>query len=202
MIKRIQFIILESFLILCLVATTAQSQTAPKIGLRAGVGTDISLGLAYGGGANYLVSFPNYSLELGVILFGGSFEESTVVGIHTYDEKTDLFLFGMMANYLIGYTPNLPGTYFVAGFGLASVGIEWEESSATDVSLGTPLPGGGSMQADDGSGGGTIFNLGVGRTFSGGLDLRVELPVIVSFAAPGEASSVIPTLTVTAGMRF
>ncbi len=107
-----------------------------------------------------------------------------------------------MANYLFNYSPNFPGTYFVTGIGLTSVEIEWEESSATDVSLGTPLPGGGSMQAEDGTVGGTVFNFGVGRTFTGGLDLRVATPIIVTFSAPGDASSVIPTFTLTAGMRF
>lgn len=188
----------------CLSASAAQSQTPPKIGIRAGLGTDISGGIAYGGGVNYLISFPSASLELGVILFGGSFEESTEEGIHIYDEKTDVFLFGVMANYLFNYSPNLPGTYFVAGFGLAAVEIEWEESSATDGSLGTPLPGSvsGSMQAEDGSVGGSVFNLGVGRTFTGGLDVRAEIPVILTFSAPGDATSVIPTFTVTAGLRF
>ncbi|MCH7878528.1 MAG: hypothetical protein IH914_04340 [candidate division Zixibacteria bacterium] len=153
MIKRNPAIILALLTVFYLVAPSAQSQTPPKIGVRAGLGTDISGGLAYGAGVNYLISFPSASLELGVILFGGSFEESTEIGSNIYDEKTDVFLFGVMANYLFNCAPNLPGTYFVAGFGLAAVEIEWEESSATDGSLGTPLPGSvsGSMQAEDGS---------------------------------------------------
>ena len=130
------------------------------------------------------------------------FEESTDEGMHTYDETTDIAVFGVLANYLIGYKPKTSGSFFIAGIGLASVGIEWEERSATDVSLGPLLPGGGSMQSVDGSGGGTVFNLGYGRTFPSGLDLRFELPVIVSFAVPGEASAVIPTFIVTAGLRF
>jgi len=186
----------------CLVVSSAQAQTDPKIGLRAGVGTDINLGLAYGVGANYLLSFPQNSLELGVILFGGSFDETTDEGMHTYDETTDLFVFGLLANYLIGYTPNQPGTFFITGIGLASINMEWEERSKTDESLGTPLPGGGSMQSVDGSAGGTVFNLGFGRSFTNGFDVRAELPVIVSFSAPGEASAVIPSLIVTAGIRF
>jgi len=186
----------------CLVVTSAQAQADPKIGLRAGVGTDINLGLAYGVGANYLLSFPQNSLELGVILFGGSFDETSDEGMHTYDETTDLFVFGLLANYLIGYTPNQPGTFFIAGIGLASISMEWEERSKTDESLGTPLSGGGSMQSVDGSAGGTVFNLGFGRSFTNGFDVRAELPVIVSFSAPGEASAVIPSLIVTAGIRF
>jgi len=186
----------------CLVAFSAQAQTSPKVGIRAGVGTDINLGVAYGVGANYLISLPQNSLELGVVIFGGSFDETTDEGIHTYEETTDIFVFGLLGNYLIDYTPNEPGSFFVVGFGLASINVEWEERSDTDESLGTLLPDGGSMQSDDGSVGGTVFNLGFGMSFTGGFDVRAEVPVIVSFGSPGEASSVIPTLIVTAGLRF
>ncbi len=184
------------------ISSAISAQTSPRIGLRGGVGTDINLGLAYGGGANYLITTPNNSLELGLLFFGGSFDETTEEGIHTYDESTDIFVFGVMANYLIGYNPDASRSFFIAGIGLASISIDWEERSKTDESLGTLLPGGGSMQAEDGSGGGTVFNLGIGKTFSGNFDLRAEVPVIVSFSAPGSASAVIPTFIVTAGIRF
>lgn len=195
-------VILLGVLLVCLSAVTAQAQTDPKIGIRAGAGTDISLSLAYGAGINYLLDLPKNSLELGVVFFGGRFKESTDEGIHTYDETTDLLVFGLMANYLIGYTPNQPGKFFIMGVGIASVNMKWEEQSTTDGSLGTPLSGGGSMQSEDASAGGTLLNLGFGLTFSGGFDVRVELPVIVSFSAPSQASSVIPTLILTAGLRF
>lgn len=185
-----------------LLVANAGAQTDPRIGIRAGVGTDVNLGIAYGAGGNYLLTFPQNSLELGVVFFGGSFEETTEEAINTYEEKTDIFVFAAMANYLFGYAPNKPGPFFIAGIGLASVSVEWEERSDGDVSLGTPLPGGGSMQSEEGSGGGTVFNLGVGGSFASGFDIRAELPVIVTFSAPGDASSVVPTLMVTAGYRF
>jgi len=191
-----------AIVVMFLIAGTASGQTTPKIGIRGGIGTDINLDLAYGLGGNFLIDLPKNSLELGVLFFGGSFEEKTDEGIHTYEEKTDLIVFGLVANYLIGYTPRQPGFFFVTGIGLASVNVEWEERSTTDVSLGTPLPGGGSMQSEDGTAGGTIFNLGIGRSFSGGLDIRAELPIIVLFSPPGEASSVLPTLIATLGYRF
>ena len=197
------YLVLIGILVLGTAATHAQ--TSPKIGLRAGIGTDVNGGLAYGVGGNYLLTFPknpNNSLELGVILFGGSFEETSEEYIHTYEETTDIFVFGIMANYLIGYQPGQPGTFFVVGMGLASISVEWEERSSTDVSLGPYLPGGGSMQSADGSAAGTVFNLGVGRSFEGGLDLRLEIPVILAFSAPGEATSVIPTVMATAGYGF
>ena len=85
----------------------------------------------------------------------------------------------MMANYLINYSPGKPRLFFVAGIGLGSINVEWEERSPTDESLGALLPGGGSIQSEEGSTGGTVFNLGIGRTFESALDIRVKLPVIV-----------------------
>lgn len=197
-------VVCAALLTILVLGTATQAQTDPKVGLRAGLGTDVNFGLAYGAGANYLLTLPNNpnnSLELGIILFGGSFEETTEE-FNTYVETTDIFVFGLMANYLIGYQLDQPQTFFIAGIGLASVGVEWEERSDTDVSLGTPLPGGGSKQSEDGSAAGTVFNLGVGRLFESGLDIRLELPVILAFSAPGDAAAVIPTLIATAGIRF
>lgn len=199
---RVRQAVMIGTLLVLLVALSAQAQTDPKIGIRAGLGTDVNLGIAYGGGINYLVKLPQNSVELGIVVFGGSFDETTDEGIHTYEETTDIFVFGLLGNYLFNYTPNKPGQFFIVGFGLASVNVEWEERSDTDESLGPLLPDGGSMQSDDGSGGGTVFNLGFGLSFAGGFDVRAEFPVIVSFAAPGEASSVIPTFMVTGGLRF
>lgn len=193
-----------AIVVMLLIAGTVCGQTSPQIGIRGGIGTDINLGLAYGLGGNFLINLPNNnnSLELGVVFFGGSFKESTDEGIHTYEEKTDIFVFGLLANYLIGYTPRQPGLFFITGVGIASISVDWEERSSTDSSLGPPLPGGGSMQSSDGTTGGTVLNLGIGKSFSSGLDIRAELPVIVAFAPPGGASSVVPNLIVTLGYRF
>ena len=184
------------------IAQVDPSMESAKIGIRAGVGTDISGGLAYGIGGNYLIDLQSNALELGILFFSGSFEEESTEGIHIYKEKTDTFVFGMMANYLINYSPGKPRLFFVAGIGLGSINVEWEERSPTDESLGALLPGGGSIQSEEGSTGGTVFNLGIGRTFKSALDIRVELPVIVTFAPPGGAASVVPTFIITAGYRF
>ncbi len=191
--------------ILVLGVATTQAQVNPRIGVRAGIGTDINLGIAYGAGGNFLLSFPensNSSLELGIVLFGGSFDETTEEAVNTYEETTDIFVFGALANYLFGYQAEQPGTFVVAGLGLASISTTWEARSSTGGSLGTPLTGGGSMQSAEGSTAGTVFNLGVGHSFKGGLDIRLEVPVILSFSAPGGATSVIPTAIATAGYRF
>lgn len=186
----------------CLIAASnGTAQSMPRVGIRGGVGTDINLGLAYGVGLNYAVGARN-PVELGVMLFGGSFKEESSEGSHSYNEKTDLLVYGMMANYLLGHSPDRRGLYFVAGVGVAGVSASWEERSATDVSLGTPLPGGGSMQSEDGTGAGTVLNLGFGAYVSNRVDMRVELPTIVTFAPPGGASSVVPTLIATLGLRL
>ena len=166
------------------------------------LGTDANLGIAYGLGGGYVIPVQTNFVEIGAVVFGGSFSETSNNGFNDYDETTDIVVFGAMANFLFGYEPYQTKTYFIAGIGLASVSMSWEEKSTTDNSLGTPLPGGGSMQSVDGGGGGTIFNLGIGHSMASGLDIRAELPVIMAFSAPGEATSVIPTFIATLGYRF
>ncbi len=171
-----------------------------RIGIRAGVGTDISLGLGFGGGINYY--FVDEQIEIGAELYiHSSTEESSEYG-NTYEESTDLLALALFANYLFGYSRDEGGLYALAGMGLAYLSVEWEESSPTDTSLGTPLPGGGSSQSADGSTAGLILNPGVGISFPVGVDVRLCAPLIVPFGAPGDTSVVIPTLTLTLGYRF
>lgn len=170
-----------------------------SFGIRAGIGTDINLGIAYGGGINYLINLN--TIELGIVVFGGHFEETTV-DFNTYNEKTDILVFGVLSNYLFGYRHKKSGPFGVVGLGFAAISVEWEESSPNDVSLGTPLPGGGSKQSEDATAAGSVINLGFGMAFNGGFDLRAEVPVIFIFGAPGEAAAIIPTFLITAGYRF
>lgn len=90
--------------------------------------------------------------------------------------------------------------YFLAGTGLAFISYEWEERSDNDSSLGTPLPGGGSMQSEDGGTGGVIFNVGLGFTFGSPFDLRFEAPIMIPFGI--ENVGVVPLFMLTAGYRF
>lgn len=195
--KRIYLILL--FLILSFPIMT---QDITKLGIRGGLGTDISLGLAYGVGVNYLLDLNNNNLELGVIIFGGTFTETSDSVTHEYKETTQLFVFGMMANYLLNYSQEKRGLFYIAGIGFASISVEWEERSDTDTSLGTLLSGGGSKHSVEGSAGGSVFNLGVGLNITEDIDVRAEIPVIVTYAQQGGSSSVIPALLVTLGYRF
>jgi hypothetical protein len=177
------------------------AQSSGTFGIRGGVGTDISGGLAYGGSINYQFPWGNNWVEVGPVIYFSSVEETTEE-FHTYVEKTDLLVFGVLANYLLNYDPAGSGAFFVVGIGFAGISVEWEESSETDESLGTPLPGGGSKQSEEATAGGTVLNVGAGYKFAGNVDIRVELPVIIIAGAPGEASSVAPTITATVGVRF
>ena len=176
-------------------------KTNSSIGIRAGIGTDINLGLAYGGGINYLLDLNDNAVEIGIVIFGGHSEETTVE-FNTYNEKTDVLVFGVLSNYLFGYKLKKPGLFGVIGLGFAAISVEWEESSPNDISLGTPLPGGGSKQSVDATGAGSVFNLGFGIAFKGSFDVRVEVPVIFIFDAPGDAAAIVPTFMLTAGYHF
>ncbi len=184
---------------------TSFSSELPKIGVRGGLGTDINLGLAFGGGVNYMLENVGDSpLELGVLLFYSHWSETSYEGIYDneYNESSDIIVFGMMANYLFGYKLDTPGMFLLAGFGLGMMSVDWEEWSPDDESLGELLPEGGSRQDASGTGAGSVFNLGGGMSFSNGADVRFEVPVILVFGEYGEASTVVPTLTITVGKRF
>jgi hypothetical protein len=189
--------------IICLVLSGAVAAKTPvKLGFRGGLGTDISGGLAYGVGGNYLLDLGGSSAELGINFYGGNFTETSNNGFHDYTEKTNLFVFGFLANYLLNYSLDDPGLFFVSGVGLGAVNVNWTEESPTDTSLGTLLPGGGSKQSADAFAGGSILNLGIGYLFANGFDVRFEAPVILVFGAPGKATSVAPTFTLTGGFRI
>ncbi len=182
--------------------TYADDATPINIGLRGGLGMDISGGFAYGIGVNYQLKLGSDVAELGINLYGNSYKEDSTSGIHTYTETTNLLVFGFLANYLFNYSPDNPGMFFVSGLGLAAINVDWIEESETDTSLGTPLPGGGSKQEVEASAGGSIINLGIGYLFESGLDMRLEVPTILVFDAPGKAATVVPTITLTAGYRL
>jgi hypothetical protein len=186
------------FLILLLAISTTYGQTEQigTFGIRAGIGTDISLGIAYGAGFNYRLQ---ENMELGLVLFGGKFSETSDNGFNIYEETTKIFALAAQANWLFNHRPDENKLFFIAGTGLGFVSYDWEERSATDSSLGTPLPGGGSMQTADGSTGGLLFNIGLGMTFASPFDLRFEVPILVPFA---EVVGIVPLFMLTAGYRF
>jgi hypothetical protein len=177
------------------------SNESGSIGIRGGIGTDINLGLVYGGGINYLLNLNQNAVEIGLVVFGGNSEETTE-DYNTYTETTDVLVYGVLANYLFGYELKKSCFFGLVGFGFTAISVEWEESSPDDESLGTPLPGGGSKQSEDATAAGSVLNLGFGIAFDGGFDIRVEAPIIFIFDAPGDASSIVPTFMATLGYHF
>jgi hypothetical protein len=182
----------------------AQTQTEKPgaIGVRFGLGTDISGGIAYGAQLNYtLFQLPN-AIEMGLALYGGKFEEESDNGFNVYKEETTVFVFAAMVNYLFLYSRDPSGVHFLAGVGVGAVSVEWEERSDTDSSLGTPLPGGGSMQSEEGTTAGLLLNFGLGYRFTELFDLRAQVPVLFVSGGEERDGKVVPMITVTAGLTF
>ncbi len=181
---------------------TASAEKAGAVGIRAGVGTDIEGGLAYGAQLNYtLFQGPN-AFELGLAVFGGKFEEESSNGYNDYFEETNLLVFGALANYLFRYAMELEGPYFAAGIGVGAISVEWEERSPTDISLGTPTPDGGSMQSEDATAAGLILNFGIGYRLTEQFDLRAQVPTFFISGSDDRDGKVIPTITLTLGFNF
>jgi opacity protein-like surface antigen len=184
-------------------AATTATPANGAFGVHAALGTDVALGVGFGAGATYVLPGAGPKrYEIGVQLFMAHSEYTDDEGLHSYTETTDMRVLAIRANILWNYTPHMPGMYFVAGTGAAGVYVEWEERSPTDTSLGTPLSNGGSKQSDDGAAGALVANAGLGYTFGGGFDVRIELPILIFSNGVGEAATFAPTVVASAGYRF
>lgn len=201
------------FLLLCIgiaLANTAHAQDADDdtnakpgtVGIRAGIGTDITGGIAYGVQLNYTLNQNRNGIEMGLAVFGGHFEEESDNGFNVYKEETDVLVIGALVNYLFRWSLDVPGPYFLAGIGVGAFSVEWQESSDTDTSLGTPLPGGGSMQSEDGTTAGLLLNFGIGHRFNKTFDLRAQIPTFFISGTDTRDGKVVPTITLTAGLSF
>jgi hypothetical protein len=187
--------------LILLITNPVFSQSKGSWGIRGGIGTDISGGIAFGGGVNYMFPSATNWTEIGPVFYISNSTETSDNGFNTYEEETNLTVFGVLANLLINYNALSSGGFFLVGAGAAAISVEWEERSDTDTSLGEPY-GSGSKQSEDGTAGGLVLNFGAGYKFEGQVDIRAELPIIIIAGAPGEVSSVVPTLTATVGIRF
>ncbi|MFC1568311.1 hypothetical protein ACFL37_01275 [Candidatus Margulisiibacteriota bacterium] len=185
---------------LVVLSLSFQTASLAAIGFRGGLGTDISGGLAIGVNGNYQKDMGFFTSEFGVSLFNANNSYDSTSGGNTYTEKTGLTILGGLTNLLVNYQPN--NLFFVAGAGLGLINLTWSETSPTDTSLGTPLPGGGSEQSTDALVAGSVLNLGFGYLFENGFDLRFEAPIVLVFSVPGNAAAVVPAFTITGGMRI
>ena len=96
----------------------------------------------------------------------------------------------------------MEGPYFVLGAGVGGVSVSWREESPTDTSLGSPLPGGGSFQEEDGTVGGAILNAGIGHRINESVDIRAQVPTFIIAGGDQRESQLVPTFTVTVGFAF
>ena len=71
-----------------------------SVGIRAGIGTDIQGGIAYGLQLNYtLFTLPN-AIEMGLAIYGGHVEEDSNNGFNDYHEETEILVIAAMVNDL------------------------------------------------------------------------------------------------------
>jgi len=165
-------------------------------GLHGGLGTDVNLGLGFGLGLSYVIMGP-VSVEVGPDFFFHNYQESGTTDTDwLYEEGTSLQILALRVNSLYNYDPNQAGTYFVLGSGFVSATVEYDYRERFDASS-IWIDGGTSGDA-----GGIVFNFGLGWTFIGGFDLRLEVPVLIFFSQVGNASTIAPTITAVAGIRF
>ena len=180
---------------LCLVLAGTGHAETKAIGIYGGIGTDITLGLAAGGGVSYLLTdLTGLDMEIGGFLFYSYSVDTYTEGSmdNEYTETTSMFLLAVLANILFSYPHQEPGVYFIAGAGAMATSIDWEIESDDDPT---------ANDTWSGVGGGLLINLGMGYAFGGGFELRLQLPVFVVFAEYG-AARFAPMFVLLAGFRF
>ncbi|MEN8193934.1 MAG: hypothetical protein ABFS12_14015, partial [Bacteroidota bacterium] len=64
-----KYLLYFPFLLILLFNLSLFASDQDGLGIRAGIGTDISGGLALGGGINYLLNYDNSALEIGIVIY-------------------------------------------------------------------------------------------------------------------------------------
>jgi hypothetical protein len=180
-------------------AGIAAADTGP-LGIKVGAGTDFK-GFAGGGGLTYLLSAPGSSIgfEIGTDCF---FHNSTATGTSDdhfdWTETTTLIVGLAKFNGVFGYEPGKAGPYAVAGTGVVVASVDWKETGkgTTGYTYLSPY-----TYTFSGVGFGTVINPGFGYAFNGGLELRVEAPMMVFFGNYGTAAFA-PAVTGNLIFRF
>ena len=201
-------ILIASVALLLIVPALSHAQSGRSgVGIRASIGTDIELGLGFGVGVNYMWA-PSYSGPR--FEFGGDFfyhhskvTEDEVRGVFTeHDvEETRLLLFTVRANGIFNYVPQRGSVFFIAGVGFVVASIEWEEDE-TYTSSQPGVSQSPNHNEVEGTSAGNVVNLGIGYVFKGGIELRLEAPMLFFYSVPGSAASFVPTDTFSIGYGF
>jgi len=190
----------QSFLIIALALLpvfSAHAEDNPLFSLRAGIGTDINLGIAAGAGLGYLTEFSGLPpLEFGIDFYYyhglDSSEELVGTSLNTYNDTTTLLVYAVIANFLHGYKPGTRGFYFITGIGAGAVSVDWIYQSPQDTSYN-----------DSGSytGGGLLVNPGIAYSFGGAFEIRLQAPILI-FDGPLDTVGFAPMLNLAASLRF
>ena len=161
----------------------------PRFGIRGGVGVDVTFVPAFGGELGLAFDFEDDTwLEISI----GYFRSYDKWEGESYTEETTTNIFLLRGNRLFNYNPGEPGFFYFFGTGAGAVNVYWKETSPIYTSY---------LDEAEGTGGGLIFSLGGGQSFSGGFELRLDLPILIVFG--GYYGTIIaPMLGLTAGMRF
>jgi hypothetical protein len=166
------------------------------LGVHGGVGTDITLGLAVGGGVSFVLpGTKTPAVEVGADFFYHHSTETTSeqVGpaLNEYTDTTTLYVFAVTANMLFRYTPKELGLYYLAGGGIGAMNASWVGQSEDDPTY---------NDTSEGTTAGLILNLGIGLTLPLGFDLRLQLPTFIVFGIVRNVF--VPTATAAVGFRL
>jgi len=174
--------------------------------IRGSVGTDIQLGIGFGGGVSYTwrPSTGGTAFEIGADIFfhksSGKETENNTFG-ETSEWALNLLVFGVRGNGLFNYYPGETGVFFMAGFGFVVASIDYNEK----YYAANYVPGfsyDASEKDFEAVSAGNVINLGLGLTTGSGLELRLETPMLFFYSAEGGMTSFVPTLTIGVQYRF
>jgi len=161
----------------------------PLWGLRGAVGTDISLVPAFGGELSLAFDSgdtPWLEFDLGYFYSFYRWEGST------YVEETTSNIILLRANRLFNYKPGNTGTFYFFGTGVGVVSVYWKETSKINPAY---------LDEVSATGGGFIVSVGLGRTFNGKFEVKLDLPMLIIFGGY-YGTRVSPMLGIGAGVRF
>jgi hypothetical protein len=192
-------------------AQPSQFQTMHKpvsgsFNVRGSVGTDIELGIGFGGGASYVwrPSMSGTAFEIGADIFfhhsSGKETEDNTFG-ETSDWTLSLLVFGVRGNGLFNYYPGESDVYFIAGVGFVVASIDYNEKYyAANYVPGFSYD---ATETDfEEASAGNVINLGLGLTTGSGLEFRLETPMLFFYSTDGNMTSFVPTATVSVQYRF
>lgn len=183
--------------VLVVAALPSLAQDKPELSARAGIGTDLNLGIAVGGGLGWILRFPGWPpVEAGIDLYYyhgvDSSQEMVGPSLNTYNDTTTLMVYAVSANLLHSYAPGQRGLYYITGLGLGAVSVDWIHQSPQDTSY---------NDSGDYTGGGLLINLGLAYAFGSGFELRLLAPILV-FRGPLDTLGFSPMLNLAASLRF